>query len=285
MRKIAQYFSLVKFSHTIFAMPFALIGFVYGFVSTDTPFEWRLLGLVLLCMVFARNTAMGFNRWADRDIDAENPRTAEREIPAGKISPRSALAFVIFNSLCFVITTAFINKLTLILSPVALLVIMGYSYTKRFTAWTHLVLGLSLAIAPVGAYIAVTGQFALVPIVLSVIVLTWVSGFDILYALQDADFDSSHKLHSIPSDFSQKTAVGISVTLHIITTLGVVAMGLLYDTGFLYWIGGVLFVGLLIVQQIIFTPEKIENIAARFGVMNGVSSLTFATFVIVDLLL
>lgn len=285
MKRIAHYFSLVKFSHTIFAMPFALIGFTYGLVSTGTPFSWALLVKILLCMVFARNTAMGFNRWADRDFDAENPRTAEREIPAGKISEQSARVFIALNVVGFIIVTSLINFLTFILSPVALFVIMGYSYTKRFTAWTHLVLGLSLAIAPVGAYIAVTGQFAIAPIILAVTVLTWVSGFDILYALQDSDFDSKHKLHSIPSDFSQKAAVGISIALHIITALTVVLMGVLFDGGTLYWIGGVLFIGLLVVQQIIFTPENIGAIAARFGLMNGISSITFASFVIADMLI
>ena len=150
---------MVKFSHTIFAMPFALVGYTWALTSTAAVFDWVLLVQVVACMVFARNTAMGFNRWADRHIDAENPRTASREIPSGQISPRAALSFVIVNALLFIAVTATINPLTLCLSPVALLVVMGYSYCKRFTALAHIVLGLALGIAPVGAYIAVTGQF------------------------------------------------------------------------------------------------------------------------------
>ena len=176
---IRKYLSMVKFSHTIFAMPFALVGYTWALTSTSACFDWVLLVQVVACMVLARNTAMGFNRWADRDIDAANPRTASREIPSGQISPRAALWFVIINALGFMAVAATINPLTLWLSPVALLVVMGYSYCKRFTALAHIVLGLALGIAPVGAYIAVTGQFAAEPLVLSALVLTWVGGFDI----------------------------------------------------------------------------------------------------------
>ena len=198
---VSRYASLVKFSHTVFAMPFALLSYVYALVSTAVPFDWLLLVKILLCMVFARNAAMGFNRWADRDIDAKNPRTAGREIPAGKITPRAALAFVIGNCVAFVAAAAWINCLALWLSPVALAVLLGYSLTKRFTAWSHVVLGLALAIAPVGAYIAVTGSVALFPVLLAVAVLTWTAGFDILYSLQDASFDRSNGLHSVPARF------------------------------------------------------------------------------------
>ena len=167
IEQIAKYLRLVKFSHTIFAMPFALMSFAYALWSTDVTFSWWLLLQVVLCMVFARNVAMGFNRWADRKIDAENPRTASREIPSGQISPRKALAFVIVNALLFVVTASTINLLTALLSPVALAVVMFYSYCKRFTSLAHLVLGLSLGIAPAGAYIAVTGTLTFAPCLLS----------------------------------------------------------------------------------------------------------------------
>lgn len=205
---IRQYAGLVKFAHTIFAMPFALIGFVYALRTEGIPsdcsgrYGWVvLLVQVLLCMVFARNAAMGFNRWADRRIDKANPRTADREIPAGKISARAALRFVIVNALLFVVTASTINLLTGLLSPVALFVILIYSYCKRFTALAHLVLGLGLGIAPVGAYIAVTGHFAWPPCILALLVMTWCGGFDIIYALQDADFDRKNGLYSIPARF------------------------------------------------------------------------------------
>lgn len=194
MNTVSKYLSLVKFAHTIFAMPFAAVGFVYAYATLPAGAHdaaWWLTRAVqvLLCMVFARNTAMGFNRWADRRIDAENPRTAGREIPAGVIPPRHALRFVAVNALLFIAAASTINLLTALLSPVALFIILFYSYCKRFTALAHLVLGLSLGIAPVGAYIAVTGRIALEPCILSLLVMTWCGGFDIIYALQDAAFD------------------------------------------------------------------------------------------------
>lgn len=287
MNTIAKYASFVKFAHTLFALPFALIGYVYALVHTDAAFEWLLLVKILFCMVFARNTAMGFNRWADRKIDAENPRTAGREIPSGQISPRAAIIFVILNAVCFLIVAWMINRLTFILAPVALVIITGYSFTKRFTAWSHIVLGTALAIAPVGAYIAVTGSLAIVPILLAGLVLTWVSGFDILYSLQDAQHDREHKLHSVPARYSAAGAMWISVILHLITVYAVVVMGLYneFNGGMLYWIGAGLFVGMLIVQHIVFRPSKVDTIARRFTLMNGVSSIVFAAFTIADLLL
>ncbi|MEG2771877.1 MAG: UbiA-like polyprenyltransferase, partial [Alistipes sp.] len=224
MNLISKYASLVKFPHTIFAMPFALMSFVYALTEQHTEGisaseGWGFLLLqVVLCMVFARNTAMGFNRWADWRIDRENPRTAEREIPAGIITPRQALYFVGANALLFLLTASTINRLTALLSPVALIILLLYSYCKRFTALAHLVLGLSLGIAPVGAYIAVTGQFAWAPCILALLVMTWCGGFDIIYALQDAAFDRANGLHSIPSRFSARTALAISSTLHTVST-------------------------------------------------------------------
>ncbi len=226
MSKVKSYLSLIKFSHTIFAMPFALIGFflpsktevVYGVgqwnlnktigwddeVETNLEVEaWKdfgiLLLLVIFCMVFARSAAMAFNRYLDRQFDAKNPRTAIREIPTGIITPKNALLFTVLSSLLFIICTFFINRLCFYLSPVALAVVLGYSYTKRFTPLCHLVLGLGLSLAPIGAYLAVTGQFALLPILFSLAVIFWVSGFDIIYALQDEEFDKSQQLYSIPA--------------------------------------------------------------------------------------
>ena len=215
-RSVKNYFSLVKFSHTIFAMPFALIGFSLAVSGGEHEFSFRLLLLILLCMIFARNAAMGFNRIADRRFDSLNPRTSSREIPAGIIDTKSATAFVVFNAVFFIVTTAFINRLTLFLSPVALLIILGYSLTKRFTSLCHFILGLGLSLAPIGAYISVTGRFSIIPLVYSFIVLTWVSGFDIIYALQDDEFDRSNQLHSLPSARGRKQALSISVLLHLI---------------------------------------------------------------------
>ncbi|MFI3303038.1 MAG: UbiA-like polyprenyltransferase [Rikenellaceae bacterium] len=282
---IKQYSDLVKLSHTIFAMPFALIGFTYAIVASGYPFEWMTLVKVLLCMLFARNAAMGFNRWADRDIDAENPRTADREIPSGKISARAALTFVIINSLLFIGAAASINWLTAVLSPVALFVVLIYSYCKRFTSLAHLVLGMGLSIAPVGAYIAVAGEFALAPVVLSIVVMTWCGGFDIIYALQDREFDIERGLHSIPSRFSVRGALYISIALHIISVGALVWFGYLLPHNILTWVGIALFSVILVAEHILVTPNRQRSIGIAFGTLNGLASLMLAGFVIAGLIL
>jgi 4-hydroxybenzoate polyprenyltransferase len=266
-------------------MPFALIGFTLAVCRPDFDFRLRLLILVILCMIFARNTAMGFNRLVDRKFDSLNPRTNKREIPAGIISSRAATIFVIANALMFIITTGFINRLTLYLSPVALLVIMGYSLTKRFTALCHFVLGLGLSLAPIGAYISVTGQFNLLALIFSFIVLTWVSGFDIIYALQDDEFDKSTQLHSIPSSTGRKKALTISIAVHFITFLLVLIAGIYGHGGIMFWIGSVIFTFLLIYQHSIVRYDDLRRVTMAFATTNGVASLLFAFFVILDIVL
>ena len=285
IEKIAKYFRLVKFSHTIFAMPFALMAFAYALWSTEAEFSWWLLLQVVLCMVFARNVAMGFNRWADRKFDAENPRTANREIPSGQISPRKALAFVTINALLFIVTACTINTLTAILSPVALAVVMFYSCCKRFTSLAHLVLGLSLGIAPAGAYIAVTGTLTFAPCLLSLLVLTWCGGFDIIYALQDAEFDRARGLHSIPSRFSVATSLYISIALHCISIVALFAFANYLPQSWLLWCGIVLFSAILVAEHILVTPKKQRSIGIAFGTLNGLASLTLAVFVIANILI
>ena len=280
-----RYFSLVKFAHTIFAMPFALMAFVYALWSTKAEFEWILLAQVVLCMVFARNVAMGFNRWADRHIDKENPRTADREIPAGVISPRNAMIFVVVNALLFIATARTINTLTTVLSPVALAVIMFYSYCKRFTALAHLVLGLSLGIAPAGAYIAVTGDLTWQVCLLSLLVLTWCGGFDIIYALQDAEFDRKRGLHSIPSKFSVATSLYISIALHCISIATLVLFALNLPQSWVLWCGVALFTAILVAEHILVTPKKQRSIGIAFGTLNGLASLSLAGFVIANILI
>jgi 4-hydroxybenzoate polyprenyltransferase len=280
-----KYFRLVKFAHTIFAMPFALIAFTYALWSSEVEFSWWLLIQVVLCMVFARNVAMGFNRWADRDIDKDNPRTASREIPSGQISPRKALAFVIINALLFIVTASTINLLTALLSPVALAVIMFYSYCKRFTSLAHIILGLSLSIAPAGAYIAVTGTLDLVPCLLSLVVLTWTGGFDIIYALQDAAFDRERGLHSIPSHFSVATSLYISIALHCVSVVALVLFATYLPQGWLLWCGVALFTAILVAEHILVTPTRQRSIGIAFGTLNGLASLTLAIFVIANILI
>ena len=227
MSSIKKYLSLIKFSHSIFAMPFALIGFFLGMIRGNTQSNlndaiglgmdvsnfsyWQGISikfiLVILCMIFARSAAMAFNRWLDKNFDANNPRTAIREIPAGIIKAGNALIFVIINCIAFIVCCWFINRLCFYLSFVALFVVLFYSYTKRFTALCHLVLGVGLGLAPIGAYIAVTGKFDVLPILFSFTVLFWVSGFDIIYALQDEEFDKANQLHSIPAAVGKKTTL------------------------------------------------------------------------------
>ena len=278
-----EYLSLIKFSHTIFAMPFAFIGF---FLATKSyEFERITLLYVVLCMVFARSAAMAFNRYIDRDIDKVNDRTAQiREIPNGTITAKNALLFVIINSLLFIGITYLINPLCLALSPVALLIILGYSYTKRFTALCHLVLGLGLALAPIGAYLAVSGEFAIIPILFSFVVLFWVSGFDIIYSLQDEEFDKTQKLHSIPVLLGKKNALTLSNFLHFISVITLMFTGTIGDFGKWYWIGFCIFSALLIYQHTLVKHNNLSKINLAFFTTNGIASVIFGAFVIADLL-
>ena len=286
MSKIGDYLSLVKFSHTIFAMPFALLSFTYAWMTAEhDSVLWVVLLQVVACMVFARNVAMGFNRWADRKIDAENPRTASREIPAGKISSHGAVIFIIVNALLFVATTITINPLCAWLSPVALFVVMFYSYCKRFTALAHMVLGLSLGIAPVGAYMAVTGTTVAECWLLAVVVMTWCAGFDIIYALQDAEFDRKRGLHSIPSHFSARTSLVISALLHVASIAVLVVFAMSQPQSWLLYLGCALFAAILGLEHYLVTPTKQRNIGIAFGTLNAMASMTLAVCLIANLLI
>ena len=283
LKSINHYLSFVKFSHTVFAMPFALIGFFLALSAENRVFNLRLFLFIILCMIFARNAAMGFNRLADRKIDALNPRTKNREIPSGIISVKQATLFVIINSALFIVSAGMINRLTLILSPVALLIILGYSISKQVTSLCHFILGLGLSLAPVGAYISVTGSFALLPVIYSLIVLTWVSGFDIIYALQDDDFDRANLIHSIPSSAGRKKALAISLLIHCITFILILLAGLVGKGAFFFWTGAALFSSLLFYQHFIVKHDNLSRINLAFGTTNGIASVLFAFFVILDL--
>jgi 4-hydroxybenzoate polyprenyltransferase len=302
MRTVKSYFSLVKFSHTIFAMPFAMIGFGLAVrellllhagnqnYSTDPSVTysnnkplWLTFLLVIICMVTARSAAMGFNRFLDRNFDAKNPRTAIREIPAGIISANSALMFVIVNCVAFILATYFINTICFFLSPVALFVILFYSYTKRFTPLCHLVLGLGLSLAPIGAYLAVTGHFSLLPILFSFAVLFWVSGFDIIYALQDVEFDQSQSLYSIPVILGKYNALRVSEALHILSATMVITAGFIGNFGWLYWAGIGVFIGMLFYQHSVVKPNDLRRVNLAFMTANGIASVVFAVFVLADM--
>jgi 4-hydroxybenzoate polyprenyltransferase len=302
MTSVKNYLSLIKFSHTIFAMPFALIGFFLAVFRADdaamsvvpgwytTVFGPSTIGflggrllLVILCMVFARSAAMAFNRYLDRAFDAKNPRTAIREIPAGIISANSALGFTMLMCVLFIATTWFINPLCFYLSFVALTVVLGYSYTKRFTPLCHLVLGLGLSLAPIGAYLAVTGRFDLLPILFSFAVIFWVSGFDIIYALQDEEFDKANQLYSIPSWLGKARALRVSEILHLCSAACILFAGWYGQFGWLYWIGAAVFVGMLIYQHSLVKPNDLRRVNLAFMTANGIASVVFAVFVIADM--
>jgi|HubBroStandDraft_6_1064221.scaffolds.fasta_scaffold338764_2 4-hydroxybenzoate polyprenyltransferase len=312
MATFKNYLSLIKFSHTIFAMPFALIGFFLGIEAwrknnSMTFHEWytrfpithmasdsvphspsdlllRFL-LVILCMITARSAAMSFNRYLDRSFDAKNPRTAIREIPRGIISANHALIFTIISCLIFFVSCLFINRTCFLLSPVALFIILFYSYTKKFTPLCHLVLGIGLSLAPIGAYIAVTGTFALLPVLFSLAVVFWVSGFDIIYALQDIEFDKSQNLYSIPAWLGKSNALHVSEIFHILSIAFVCCAGIYGQFGWWYWLGIAVFTGMLAYQHSIVKPNDLSKVNIAFMTANGIASVVFAVFVITDLLI
>lgn len=296
MHKIKHYLSLIKFSHTIFAMPFALIGFVLGinFLQKENAFKINnssfgffisKLVLVISCMVLVRSAAMAFNRYLDRQFDALNPRTAIREIPSGKISAQQALLFTVLCCLGFSACSFFINPICFYLSFVALFVVLFYSYTKRFTPLCHLVLGLGLSLAPIGAFLAVTGVFSWIPLLFSILVICWVSGFDIIYALQDEEFDKAHGLNSIPVLLGKKNALLFSSFLHLIAVAVCILVGWLGNMGISYWIGAFVFIAMLIYQHTLVKPNDLSKVNIAFMTANGFASVLYSIFVITDLCL
>lgn len=298
-KKLNQYLGLIAFSHTVFAMPFAFVGFFIGarrllytsesatdelsFQTILTPTLGKQFLLVVGCMVFARSAAMAFNRYLDRSYDAHNPRTAGREIPSGRISPQGALLFTIGNAVMFMACSFFINRLCFYLSPVALLVVLGYSYTKRFTPLCHLVLGMGLALAPLGAFIAVTGHVGVLPLLFSLLVLCWVAGFDIIYSLQDEEFDRSQQLLSIPVWLGKRKALKLAKVLHAVCVLLLLLAGWWGDFGLLYGVGSILFTAMLWYQHSLVRPDDLRRVNLAFMTANGLASVFFALFLIADL--
>lgn len=305
MSTVKKYLSLVKFSHTVFAMPFAIIGYLLAVLKTEQLLAfhhepWKLTGafnwseaaknnmrikllLIVACMVLARSAAMAFNRYLDRHFDAQNPRTAIREIPSGLVKEKNALWFTIICSLLFITCCWFINRMCFYLSFVALAVVLGYSYTKRFTALCHLVLGAGLALAPIGAFLAITGRFELLPVLFSFAVFFWVSGFDIIYALQDDAFDREKGLHSIPAALGRKNALRVSELLHVFSAGFIIYAGWYGHFGTWYFAGAAFFCGLLIYQHLLVKPNDLSKVGKAFFTTNGIASVIFMAFVIADL--
>jgi 4-hydroxybenzoate polyprenyltransferase len=285
--RLVDYSNLVKLPHTVFALPFAMVGATLA-SYTHTVQASDLL-LILVAFTAARFAAMGFNRIADRAIDARNPRTAMREIPAGKLTVGQAGAAVVIASGVFLGAAAMLNPLCRILAPFALGWILFYSYTKRFTRWAHLVLGFALAIAPVGAYLAITGAWSRpvwVLIALAAAVLCWVAGFDILYSLQDMDFDRSQGLHSVPAALGARGALAVSRTLHALCAGLFVAVGLLVPQfGALYFVATAVIAGMLAYEQSLVRSDDFSRIDAAFFNINGAISVLFFLIVLAERLI
>ena len=270
---------MIKWEHSIFALPFALTAVLLA--SHGSP-GWRTLGWILVAMVTARSCAMAFNRWADADIDAANPRTSSRAIPAGLLSRQFVLGFTVLMGLCFVIAAAELNRLTLYLAPFVLLVLLGYSYMKRVTRWSHLVLGLALGLAPSAAWVAVRGSLDPRILVLTAAVMLWVGGFDVLYACQDFEHDREVGLHSIPQAIGIPAAFRVARIMHLAMLALLVTFGYLFHFGVAGWLG-IVAAGLLLgYEHAIVSPRDLRRLNAAFFTMNGVIAMVFLVFVAAD---
>src|SRR3954470_12071159 len=283
---LLRHVNLVRLPHTVFALPFALVGVVLA--SYIAPITVQAVVWVVVAFTSARFAAMGFNRIVDREIDARNPRTRSREIPSGAMSVREASVAVILAAAIFVVAAWQLNSLCLILAPVALGWVLFYSYTKRFTRWSHLVLGIGLSIAPVGGYLAVTGHWSnpwWMLIALAVAVATWVGGFDILYALQDVSFDRENGLYSVPATFGEANALGIARIMHFATVAGLAVAGLGAHAGLLYFAGVAVAGILLMYEHSLVRVDDFSRLDAAFFTMNGVISIVFLGVVFTERLL
>ena len=272
LARIGLYGRMIRFSHSVFALPFALSSAV---LAAGTGISWRPVVWILVAMVGARSAAMGFNRLADQALDARNPRTAGRELPRGAISRGEVWAFVLASAATLVVAAAMLNPLCLALSPVALLVVFGYSYTKRFTALSHVFLGLALAVAPVGAWLAIRGRFDAPPVVLGLAVLFWVAGFDTIYACQDEAFDRAEGLHSLPARFGVARALGLARLFHVIAVAMLAAVYVLAPLHPVYLVGVAAVAAMLIYEHSLVRADDLSRIDAAFFTVNGWISLGY----------
>ena len=282
LRNLRVTLEMIKWEHSIFALPFALCGAMLaagGFPSS------RQLVWIIVAMIAARSAAMAFNRWADAAIDAVNPRTSTRALPAGHLSPAFVVTFVVVSSGVFILAASQLNRLSLLLSPVALAVLLLYSYTKRLTRWSHLVLGFALGIAPAAAWIAVRGALDSRILLLTAAVTFWVGGFDVLYACQDCDFDRQAGLHSVPRFFGIGAALWIARAFHLIMVGLLVALVMAFGLGILATAGIVVVILLLLYEHSLVKPNDLSKLNAAFFTMNGVISVLFFVFVAADVLL
>jgi 4-hydroxybenzoate polyprenyltransferase len=275
MNRLVTYLSFVRFSHSVFALPFALTGALLAWRAA--PFRWSQVLWVIVAMVAARSAAMGFNRLVDARMDALNPRTSAREIPSGAMSRGEATLFVFLSSLIFIAAAGFLNPLCAALSPVALLIVFWYSLAKRFTSYTQLFLGLAMAVAPVGGWLAAGGRGGWEPWLLGLAIGLWVGGFDILYACQDVEFDRAHGLNSIPVRFGIRRSLWISRAMHAGTILCMAGMALLVPLGPIYLAGVALVAGLLIYEQSLVSERDLSQVKRAFDLNGWVGILYFVT--------
>ncbi len=282
IQRLNNYLGLVRFSHTIFALPFA---FMSALVAAQGIPSWRIMLWIMVCMVGARTSAMTFNRIVDRRIDAQNPRTRDRHLPSGAVNLLEAVGLWFLSSGVFFFGAYQLNSLVLLLSPVALVIICGYSFCKRFTSLSHFVLGLALAIAPVGAWIAVTGAFAIAPLILACAVLFWVAGFDVIYALMDEEFDRGAGLHSLVVSFGKTGALRVSLITHILSVIMIGLFGVIGELGWLYWTGALGFGALIIYEHALVSPNDIKRINIAFFNVNGIISIGLFLFTCLDVFL
>lgn len=281
-KTVATYGSLVRVSHTIFALPFAMSAIVLAAPFAQITLE--KVALIVLCIACARTAAMAFNRLIDRDIDARNPRTANRELPRGALSPAAVRGLVLVSCGVFLLACARLGRLPLLLSPIALAFALGYSYTKRFTALCHVVLGCAVALAPGGAWIALGAEVTVAPWLLVFAVATWVAGFDVLYSLQDVDFDRGSQLHSIPAFFGVRGALWLSAALHVVTIACFTLVGMQLERGAAYYAGVFVVTAILIYEHALVRPSDLSKVMKAFE-MNGYVSVLFFVCVGIDQLL
>ncbi|MCB0278311.1 MAG: putative 4-hydroxybenzoate polyprenyltransferase [Calditrichaeota bacterium] len=280
MNKLVQFGRMIKFSHTIFALPFALSSAILAIQYAE--FKWTSFIWILLAMIGARTAAMSFNRYIDADIDRENPRTANREIPSGKITKSDALIYVILSSLLLIFSAYRLNLLCFYLSPVALIVILGYSYLKRFTWLCHVVLGIGLGISPVGAWIAITGTFSVLPVLIGLAIMFWVAGFDIIYACQDFEFDSKRKLHSIPVTFGIERSLSMAKLFHTIAFLLFLAPVYVHEFHWIYFIGIAFMAGFLVNEHLLLRQRDLSKVNLAFFNMNAYFSIVYFSTICID---
>jgi 4-hydroxybenzoate polyprenyltransferase len=267
-RRLRTYMSFVRISHSVFALPFALAGALLALQRATDPVSVRLLFWIVAAMVAARSAAMGFNRLADARHDALNPRTANRELPRGVMTMREAALFVIVSSVAFVFTTWEINTICFVLSPVALAIVFWYSLAKRYTAWTQLFLGLAMAVAPVGGWLAVGGRGGWEPWLLALAIGTWVGGFDVLYACQDLEFDRAHGLRSIPVRFGVPASLTISRSMHVIAIACLIGLASVAPLGRTYLAGVAVVAALLVYEQSLVRADDLSQVKRAFD-LNG----------------